>query len=169
MRKVKLAGFDMGRKYVAWAIVRGSFDDGFSLYRHGLLYPPNLGDTKTFGSSLRLWEWFFWMFVERDLKPHAMAAERFTYRSTGGGQGSEDVNLRLPAMAGPSTFLVRNTEWKGWFHGNVHAKADGGAHSFFGLPTPHESDAAGIAFYLGSVLLPRVISGKSKGSKDSLH
>ena len=112
MRKLKLAAFDMGRNYVAWAVVRGDFDRGFYLYRHGLLYPPDLGPTKTFGQSLRLWEWFFWMFVEHDLMPSALAAERFTYRPGGQGGGAEDINLRLPAMAGPSTFLVRNTDWK---------------------------------------------------------
>jgi hypothetical protein len=169
MRKVKLAGFDMGRNYVAWAVVRGSFDHGFSLYRHGLLYPPALGSTKAFGQSLKMWEWFFWMFIEKDLMPLATATERFTYRRGGGGQGAEDINLRLPAMTGPSSFLVRNVEWKSWFHKQVHAKKDGGARAYFGTPTDHEADAAGIALYLGTVILPGMISAKSRVQKDNLN
>jgi len=166
---MKVVGFDMGRKYIAWAVLRGSVERGFLLHRHGLLYPPDLGSTKLFGASLRMWESFFWTFVYRDLKPTAMAAERFTYRPGGQGASAEDINLRLPAMAGPNTFYFRNTEWKNWLHRNVCPKDQGGALSFFGTPTPHEADAAGIALYLGSVVLPELFSVKEAYSKDSLH
>ena len=70
---------------------------------------------------------------------------------------------------GPSSFLVRNTEWKSWFQKYVHSKQDGGAHGYFNLSTPHESDAAGIALYLGSVILPEMISDRINSSNDNLN
>ena len=146
---LRIAGFDPGRKYIAWALICGNADTGFELERHGLLYPPDLGDTKSFGMSLRLWDSFFWAFVRGDLQPMAMGIERFTYRPGGTGGGSEDINLRLPAMMGHSSYLIRNTEWKSWFKRNVHKE---GSEEYFGLPTPHEADAAGIALYTASVL-----------------
>ena len=155
-RTFKIAGFDMGRNYVAWAVLRGSYDCGFSLYRHGIATTPDLGETEVFGTSLVHWQFFFEWFVLKDLRPTAWAIERFTYRPGSQGSSSEDINLQIPAMNGPGAFLVRNTEWKNWFHSTVKEKEDGGTHSFFHTPTPHEADAAGIALYLGSVLLPRV-------------
>lgn len=160
MRQLKVAGFDMGRKYIAWAVVRGTYTTGFTLYRHGLLYPPDIGDTSTFGTSLPFWTGFFWTFVSRDLKPVAFGVERFVYRPGGQGSGSEDINLRIPGMVGPNAHLIRNTEWKSWFKRNVDA--DGSAH-FFGTPTDHEADAAGIALYTASVLLPRGKRFRVKG------
>ncbi len=153
---MKILGVDPGRNYVAWAVLRGSVDSGFSLYRHGLLLLPDLGPIGEFGRSLSFWRSFFEWFVLKDLRPTAWAIERFNYRPGSQGQGSEDINLHIPAMLGPGVFLVRNTEWKMWFHNNVRSKETGGSHSFFRTPTPHEADAAGIALYLGSVLLPRL-------------
>ena len=147
-----IAGFDLGRKYQAWAVVRGSDKRGFSLFRHGLLYPPDLGNTSPFGSSLPSWSTFFQTFINHDLKPHAMGVERFVYRPGGQGAGAEDINLRIPAMVGPSTFLIRNVEWKSYFKRHVWAD---GPEAYFGTPTPHEADAAGIALYTASVLFPR--------------
>lgn len=144
----------MGRNYVAWAVLRGTREDGFSLHRHGVLYPPDLGSTFQFGHSLRYWEWLFDVFVTYDLNPSACAAERFTYRPGGQGGASEDVNLRLPGMYAPLMHMVRNTDWKTWFHRYVCAD---GTLSFFGTPTQHEADAAGIAMYLGGVILPRAM------------
>jgi hypothetical protein len=155
-RMFKVAAFDPGRNYVAWAVLRGSPEDGFVLHRHGLLFPPDLGETSIYGTSLLLWAFFFEWFVLNDIRPTAWAVERFTYRPGSEGASSEDINIRLPGMTGPGAFLVRNTDWKSWFHDNVKAKEDGGTHSFFHTPTPHEADAAGMALYLGSVLLPRV-------------
>jgi hypothetical protein len=149
---MKLAGFDMGRDYIAWSLLDGTKDDGFSLARHGIIYPPDHGDTQTFGSSLRFWEAFFEVFVRFDLEANACAAERFTYRPGGAGAAAEDINLRLPGMASTFTHLVRNTDWKSWF--NRHVCADG-THAFFNTPTEHEADASGIALYLGCVILPR--------------
>lgn len=148
----KVAGIDPGRNYVAWAVLRGSTDVGFMLHRHGTLMLPDIGDTASFGRSLKFWEMFFEWFLLKDLRPTAWAVERFTYRPGSQGQGAEDINLRLPGMSGPGVFLVRNTDWKSWFHRTVKEE---GTQSFFRTPTPHEADAAGIALYLGSVLLPR--------------
>jgi hypothetical protein len=155
-RTYKVAGVDPGGNYVAWAVLRGSLDRGFLLYRHGLLMTPNLGDNSIFGTSLGFWASFFEWFVLKDLRPTAWAVERFTYRPGSQGGAAEDVNLQIPGMNGPGAFLVRNTDWKTWFHNNVRSKEAGGTQSFFHTPTQHEADACGIALYLGSVLLPRV-------------
>jgi len=160
MRKLKLAGFDMGRNYVAWAVVRGSLDQGFQLHRHGLLYPPDLGSTKNFGHTLTYWSHFFWMFLTLDLKPHGYGVERFVYRPGGQGAGAEDINLRLAGMMSPAGFLVRNTDWKTWFKRNVDSE---GSLHYFRTPTEHEADAAGIALYTASVLWGRRVRFADKG------
>ena len=149
---MKLAGFDMGRNYVAWAVVRGSFTAGFSLYRHGLIYDQPIGDTLNFGGSLNAWRGFLDVFKALDLKPTACAAERFVYRPGSQGQSAEEINLRLSAMKDENTFLVRNTDWKSWFKRSVNKN---GSLAHFRTPTEHEADAAGIALYLGSVVLPK--------------
>lgn len=155
-RKWKLAGFDPGRKYVAWAVVVGLPSTGFRLYRHGLIYAPEMGDTWSFGRSLRFWESFFHMFMTRDLRVDAWVVERFKNQAgrAGLGAASEEINLQIPAMSGPAARLVRNTDWKAWFKRYVHPE---GAPAYFATPTPHEADAAGLALYLGSVLLPRAL------------
>jgi len=65
---------------------------------------------------------------------------------------SEDINLQLAGLAGPNAFFVRNTDWKRWFKTNIDQR---GAPEYFGLSSDHEGDAAGIAYYLAGVLLPR--------------
>lgn len=147
---IKIAGFDPGRSYTAWAVLRGTARDGFELYRHGLLFPPDIGATKTFGRSLPYWGSFFQVFIEFDLKPHIIGIERFVYRPGGQGQGAEDINLRIPAMIDPRTYLVRNTDWKRYFTKYVCSE---GTLPYFGTPTPHEADAAGIAMYLAGMLI----------------
>jgi hypothetical protein len=151
---LKLAGFDMGRNYVAWATVRGTFNSGFHLHRHGFLFPPELGSTYEFGSTLNKWSNIFSWFVVKDLNADAWAAERFVYRPGGQGSGAEDICLRLGAMGVPSDgHMVRNTDWKSWFKRSV---SPNGTQAFFCTPTEHEADAAGIALYLGSIILPRM-------------
>ena len=144
-----LAGFDMGRNYIAWAVVRGTFDTGFELHRHGLLYPPDLGSTKHFGVSLGYWSSFFRMFVTEDLQTSVYGVERFVYRPGSQGAAAEDINLRITGMTGVGCSLIRNVEWKSWF--KRHVDAEGSQH-YFRLPTGHEADAAGIALYTASVL-----------------
>lgn len=161
-RTFKVLGIDVGCNYVAWAVLRGSVNSGFSLYRHGLLTTPDLGETEVFGTSLGHWHHFFEWFVLKDVRPTAWAVERFTYRPGSQGSSSEDINIQIPAMTGPGAFLVRNTEWKTYFHNNVLSKENGGTQGFFHTPTPHEADACGIALYLGSVLLPRCVEVRSK-------
>lgn len=151
-RQLKLAGFDPGRSYIAWAVVRGTVEDGFKLYRHGFIYPPDIGATGNFGSSLLLWDGFFDQFLRGDLKVDAFAVERFVKMMGSAGSSSEDVNLRVARMVRPNGFLVRNVDWKSWMKRYGHPD---GAPALFKTPTPHEADAAGIAMYLGSVLLPR--------------
>ena len=158
----KVLGIDVGRNYIAWAVLRGSVNSGFSLYRHGLLTTQDLGETEVFGTSLGHWHHFFEWFVLKDIRPTAWAVERFTYRPGSQGSSSEDINLQIPAMTGPGAFLVRNTEWKTYFHSNVLSKEEGGTHRFFGTPTSHEADACGIALYLGAVLLPRCVEVRLK-------
>lgn len=149
---IKLAGFDPGRNYVAFAVIEGNAIEGFELYRHGFIYPPDLGATADFGSSLQFWDGFFNVFLRNDLEVKAFAVERFIKMMGSAGSAAEDVNLRVSRMVGPDGFLVRNVDWKSWMKRNVHPD---GAEAVFKTPTPHEADAAGIALYLGSVLLPR--------------
>ena len=154
-----VAGFDMGSKYVAWSVLRYSAEFGWEPDRHGIIYPPSIGDTFDFGNNLGLWNTFFCHFVKEDLNVDAYGVERFTYRPGSQGQSSEAINLQLPGMRGLNSFLIRNTEWKSWFKRTV---SKDGAEAFYGMSTPHECDASGIALYTGSVLLPKAItSGKS--------
>lgn len=148
-----LAGFDPGRNYVSWAVIRGNVHKGFRLKRHGFIYPPDIGSTANFGSSLRLWASFFEVFLRKDLKPDAFAVERFIKMQGSAGSAAEDVNLRVAHMVAPDGYLVRNVDWKSWMKRHIHPD---GAPAVFKTPTPHEADAAGIALYLGAVLLPRV-------------
>jgi hypothetical protein len=152
-RKMMLAGFDPGRSYTAFAVIRGNVSQGFKLYRHGFIYPPDLGSTANFGSSLLLWDAFFENFLRNDLKVDAFAVERFIKMQGSAGSAAEDVNLRVGRMVRPGGFLVRNVDWKSWMKRHIH---EDGAPAVFRTPTPHEADAAGIALYLGSVLLPRL-------------
>lgn len=147
-----LAGFDPGRNYISWAVIKGTIGSGFKLKRHGFMYPPGLGGTTSFGSSLRLWGGFFEHFLRKDLKVDAYAVERFIKMQGSAGSAAEDVNLRVAHMTGPDGFLVRNVDWKSWMKRHIHPD---GAPAVFKTPTPHEADAAGIALYLGAVLLPR--------------
>jgi hypothetical protein len=146
---MRVAGFDPGRDYVAWASVVGDLETGFSLERHGILYPPTLGNTKHFGGSLHFWSCAFGIFLREDLQPSIYGIERFVYTPGGKGGGSEDINLRLPGMWGVGAHYVRNTDWKSWFKRNVDKE---GAQHHFRLGTPHESDSAGIATYTACVL-----------------
>lgn len=142
----------MGRNYVAWATVEGDPTNGYMVDRHGIIYPPDLGDTSSFGRSLSLWAGFFQIFLQQDLKPSAWAIERFVKMKGGAGAAAEDINLRIPGMTGPNGYLVRNVDWKVWFKKHVHPE---GAPAYFRMPTEHEADAAGLAYYLASVILPR--------------
>jgi hypothetical protein len=142
----------MGRNYVAWALIEGNQQDGYIVERHGMMYPPEIGDTFSFGRGLTLWSGFFLTFLREDLQADAAAAERFVKMKGGAGASAEDINLRIAGMVSPGTWLVRNVDWKTWFKRNVHPE---GAPAFFSMPTEHEADAAGIAFYLASVVLPR--------------
>jgi hypothetical protein len=152
-KMLKLAGFDPGRNYIAWAVIRGNTKLGFRLYRHGFIYPPDLGSTAAFGSSLLFWDGFFETFLRGDLRPDAFAVERFIKMQGSAGSAAEDVNLRVARMVRPDGFLVRNVDWKSWMKKKIHPE---GAPAVFKTPTPHEADAAGIALYLGSVILPRL-------------
>jgi hypothetical protein len=147
----KIAGFDMGRQYLAWAVVRGNQTDGFQLYRHGFLFPPT--DVKPFGSYLPLYSWFSQAFIQKDLMVSMIVAERFTYRPGSTGQGAEDINLLLGGLllADVRVNLVRNTDWKSWFKRSFSKESQ----EYFQTPTPHEGDAAGLALYGASVLWSR--------------
>ena len=142
----------MGRNYVAFALIAGNQHDGYCVERHGMMYPPEIGDTFNFGRGLTLWSGFFQTFVRDDLQADASAVERFVKMKGGMGASAEDINLRVAHMAGPGVWLVRNVDWKAWFKRAVHPE---GAPAFFSMPTEHECDAAGIAYYLASVVLPR--------------
>lgn len=143
----------MGRNYVAWAVLRGNDDSGYCLHRHGTIRMPDVGDTLHFAQSVRWWAHFIEWFIMRDVQPIAWAVERFTYRPGSQGQASEEINLHIAGlMPGAGAFAVRNTDWKRWFFANVAESTQ----AFFRTPTEHEADAAGIAMYLGCVLLPRV-------------
>lgn len=157
-KMLKLAGFDPGRSYIAWAVIQGNLESGFSLYRHGFIYPPDLGSTAHFGSSLLLWDGFFENFLVNDLQPDAFAVERFIKMQGSAGSAAEDVNLRVARMVRPNGFLVRNVDWKSWMKKKIHPD---GAPGVFRTPTPHEADAAGIALYLGSVILPRLAAQRN--------
>lgn len=150
---MRIAGFDMGRQYIAWATLV-SVNDAWELERHGILYPPDMGTTAMFGNNLGLFRSFFQHFVQHDLEVGVYAAERFIKMMGNAGNASEDVNLLLGQMQGTSSHFVRNVDWKTWFKKKVHAE---GAPAFFCLPTDHEGDAAGIGMYLGSVIMPRLI------------
>lgn len=152
-KNIKLAGFDPGRQYIAWAVIRGTPESGWKLYRHGFIYPPELGNTASFGSGLLLWGGFFDHFVKKDLCANYCATERFIKMQGAAGSGAEDINLRVSQMARPGMSFVRNVDWKSWFKRTIHKD---GAPAVFKTPTEHEADAAGIALYLGSVLLPRM-------------
>lgn len=143
-----VAGFDPGRKYIAWAVVTEYNQGEWSLSRHGLIYPPPLGNTKSFGHTTRMWSYMFDVFMEYDLDVSAFGIERFVYTPGGRGSGSEDINLRLPGMSRVGSHLIRNVDWKVWFKKNVNSE---GAYEHFGTPTPHEADAAGIALYTACV------------------
>lgn len=143
----RIAGFDMGRNYVAWARAVQNERGNFVIDRHGLLYPPDLGDTDHFGLSLPFWGFFFDHFVRQEICARSYGVERFTYAPGSKGSAAEDINLRVAQMTGPGCILVRNTDWKSWFHKNIHEK---GTLDYFGFPTPHECDAAGIALYTAS-------------------
>lgn len=158
MTTQRIAGFDPGRAYIAWAVLEGSTSEGWTLARHGFIYPPDLGSTSNFGSSLMLWDGFFDIFVREDLQASYFAVERFIKMQGSAGSAAEDVNLRVARMVRPNGFLVRNVDWKSWMKRMVHPE---GAPAVFKTPTPHEADAAGIAFYLGSVLLPRLLREKA--------
>ena len=160
-KPIKVVGLDPGRNYVAWAVVRGTYDDGFSLYRHGMIELGDIGTTATFGSSLGLWGWFFELFVRRDLRPCAVGIERFTYRPGSTGQISEEVSLHIGRILGPGVYAVRNTDWKGWAKRNLGVTEL--LSEYFHTPSEHEADAAGIALYTASVVLPRQQKASTPG------
>ncbi len=141
---LRVAGFDMGRKYVAFSVLEYTEELGYTPVRHGLIFPPDIGDTDNFGYSLKQWEYEFQNFVENDLEVSLYGIERFTYRPGSQGQSAEEINLRIVGMQGTGSVNIRNTEWKSWFKRNVCAD---GAEAFYGFSTPHECDAAGIGLY----------------------
>lgn len=144
----------MGRNYIAWAVVEGNEVDGWSLVRHGTLYPPDLGDTANYGQCLRFFSWFFEWFVINDMDVDYYGAERFIKMKGGAGTASEDINMYLGQMVLPHSRNVRNTDWKSWFKRHVHPD---GAPAFFSTPTSHEADASGIALYTAQVLVGRLL------------
>jgi hypothetical protein len=148
----RIAGFDMGRQYIAWSTLVPTNSGGWEVERHGILYPPLMGNTEYFGSSLDLFRSFFQHFLTHDLDVAAYASERFIKMMGSAGSAAEDVNLLLGQMTGPNQHMVRNVDWKRWFKAKVHPD---GAPAFFATPTEHEADASGIGLYLGAVLLPR--------------
>lgn len=143
----KVAGFDMGSKYVAWSIIQRQCDN-LVLLNSGMLYCPPIGETKAFG-DLFLFRCLFEQLALVDMREEGVSrwiAERFVHQGmTGHSQSSEEINLRLATMkaAIPSLYMVRNTDWKSWFKRTTSKTTD----EFFLTPTPHQADSTGIACF----------------------
>ena len=143
----KVAGFDMGSKYLAWSIVERRGEELVPVHS-GMLYCPPIGDTKSFG-QLFLFRCLFEQFALVDMPAMGVShwiAERFVHQGMmGHSQSSEEINLRLATMKAviPQMYMVRNTDWKSWFKRITTVAAD----EFFVTPTPHQADSSGIACY----------------------
>ena len=148
MTPSSVVGFDLGRKYLAWTLIRKDDEGYWFRDRAGLLFPPDIGTTKNFG-RMGLWRCVVDVFFRDELGPVDRAvAERFVYSPGPGGQSSEDINLRLSIMSlmVPELHLIRNTDWKGWF-ARTHNKQNTQEALGHMCTSPHEADSWGMALY----------------------